>query len=90
VLLDAGLDPRDYEVTINWGDGSTSAGWVRRTDDGFAVRGRRAYAKKGTRKVIVRITDGVGKGLDAKVTSTAVDYSPMSSSHTSGARAMKP
>ena len=27
--------------------------------------------RKGTRKVVVRITDGVGKGLDAKVTSQA-------------------
>jgi hypothetical protein len=53
---DPNARPRDYEVTIAWGDGTSSAGWVRRSDDGsFAVR----------------ITDGVGKGLDAKVASTA-------------------
>jgi virginiamycin B lyase len=64
---------RDYAVTINWGDGETTGGWVRRAADGsFLVRGRHTYEKKGTRKVVVRITDGVGKGIDAKVTSTAV------------------
>ncbi len=64
---------RDYAVTINWGDGETTGGWVRRAADGsFLVRGRHTYEKKGTRKVIVLITDGVGKGIDAKVASTAV------------------
>ncbi len=70
---DPNARPRDYAVTINWGDGQTTGGWVRRAADGsFLVRGRHTYEKKGTRKVVVRITDGVGKGIDAKVTSTAV------------------
>ena len=34
--------------------------------------GKHAYARQGSRKVVVRITDGVGKGLDAKVTSWAI------------------
>jgi hypothetical protein len=64
---------RDYAVTICWGDGATDGGWVRRADDGsFVVRGRHTYEKKGTRRVVVRVTDEVGRGLDAKVTSTAV------------------
>jgi virginiamycin B lyase len=64
---------RDYDVTISWGDGSKSDGWVRRAgDDSFVVRGRHTYARPGTRRVVVRITDGVGKGIDAKVESTAV------------------
>ena len=46
---------------------------MRRAADGsFKVRGRHTYAKQGTRKVIVRITDGVGKGVDAKVISWAI------------------
>lgn len=62
-----------YAVTISWGDGETTGGWVRRAADGsFLVRGRHTYEKKGTRTVVVRITDGVGKGIDAKVTRTAV------------------
>jgi virginiamycin B lyase len=63
----------DYAVTINWGDGDCTGGSVRRAADGsFAVRGAHAYLRSGTRKVTVRITDGVGKGDDAKVISTAV------------------
>ena len=64
---------RDYDVTINWGDGSASDGRVRRAADGsFKVRGRHTYAKAGTRRVTVIITDGVGKGVDARVISSAI------------------
>ena len=44
----------------------------RAGDGWFAVRGRHAYAKPGTRKVTVTITDHVGKGVDAKVVSSAI------------------
>jgi virginiamycin B lyase len=65
--------PGDYEVTINWGDGDRSYGTVQKRADGsFAVKGKHTYAKQGTRKVTVRITDGVGRSLDAKVTSWAI------------------
>ncbi|HWM11052.1 MAG TPA: hypothetical protein VNO82_16975 [Solirubrobacteraceae bacterium] len=64
---------RDYDVTINWGDGDRSYGTVeRRADGSFAVRGKHEYRRQGSRKVVVRITDGVGKGLDAKVMSWAI------------------
>ena len=64
---------RDYAVTISWGDGETSGGSVRRAADGsFVVRGRHTYEQTGTRRVVVLITDGVGKGVDARVASTAV------------------
>jgi len=69
---DPSARPGDYCVTISWGDGSKSDGTVRRAADGsFEVRGRHTYYRKGTYKVVVRITDGVGKGLDAKVESRA-------------------
>jgi hypothetical protein len=66
---DPNAQPRDYAATISWGDGRTTAGWVRRADDGaFAVRGRHTYLKAGTRKVTVRIRrrgQGPGReGLD--------------------------
>jgi streptogramin lyase len=64
---------RDYDALISWGDGDRSYGTVQRLADGsFAVKGKHTYAKKGSRKVVVRITDGVGKGFDAKVTSWAI------------------
>jgi virginiamycin B lyase len=67
---DAGA--RGYDALISWGDGDRSNGTVQQRADGsFAVKGKHTYAKQGSRKVVVRITDGVGKGLDAKVTSWA-------------------
>jgi streptogramin lyase len=58
--------PGDYDVTIRWGDGSASAGWVRRTGGGgFEVRGRHVYDRAKTFGVTVKIDD-------AKVSSTAV------------------
>jgi hypothetical protein len=57
--------PGDYDVTIKWGDGSTTAGWVRRAGAGYEVRGRHSYDKVKTFSVAVRIDT-------TKVTSTAV------------------
>ena len=74
-FTDADPDARadHYDVHINWGDGEHSHGTVQRRADGsFAVRGKHTYAKPGTRKITVRITDGVGTALDAKVTSWAI------------------
>jgi virginiamycin B lyase len=59
-------DPeRSYDVTIKWGDGTTSAGWVRRAGAGFEVRGRHAYDKARTYAVSVNIDK-------VKVDSTAI------------------
>jgi virginiamycin B lyase len=65
--------PSDYHVLVNWGDGDRSYGTVQRLAGGsFAVRGKHTYRHRGVRRVTVRITDGVGRSLDAKVTSWAV------------------
>ena len=49
-------DPEDrYDVTIKWGDGTTTAGWVRRTGSGYEVRGRHTYDKAKTYPVTVKI-----------------------------------
>jgi virginiamycin B lyase len=62
----------DYRVSIAWGDGSRSDGTVFRTPGGgFAVRGHHTYFHARTYRVVVRISDGVGKGPDAVVESTA-------------------
>jgi virginiamycin B lyase len=59
-------DPeRSYSVTIKWGDGTTTGGWVRRAGAGFEVRGRHAYDKARTYAVSVRIEK-------VKVDSTAI------------------
>jgi virginiamycin B lyase len=70
---DPNARPSHYDVVISWGDGDRSYGSVQRRADGsFAVKGKHTYDRRGTRKVTVRITDGVGKDLDAKVTSYAI------------------
>jgi virginiamycin B lyase len=62
---DGDAGPSDYDVTIKWGDGSASAGWVRRAGAGFEVRGRHVYDKARTFAVTVKIDK-------AKVTGTAI------------------
>ena len=70
---DPSAQPGDYTATIAWGDGTRSAGTVRRTTDGgYAVRGRHTYRVTGTREVTVRITDGTGNGVDARAKSWAI------------------
>jgi virginiamycin B lyase len=70
---DPNARPSHYDVVISWGDGDRSYGSVQRRADGsFAVKGKHTYDRRGTRKVTVRITDGVGRDLDAKVTSYAI------------------
>jgi virginiamycin B lyase len=74
-FTDADPDARAsrYDAVISWGDGDRSHGTVQKRADGsFAVKGKHTYRHRGTRKVTVRITDGVGKSLDAKVTSRAI------------------
>ena len=69
---DPGARPSDYRVRIAWGDGTRSAGTVVRTPGGgFAVRARHTFFVPRTHRVVVRISDGVGKGADAEVESTA-------------------
>jgi len=65
---------RDYEVEISWGDGDRSRGEVRRLADGsFEVVGRHEYREAPrTHRVVVRISDGEGKGDDAKAESLAI------------------
>jgi virginiamycin B lyase len=62
---DTDARPGDYDATIKWGDGSTSAGWVRRAGAGFEVCGRHAYDRARTFAVTVKIDK-------AKVSATAV------------------
>jgi virginiamycin B lyase len=62
---DGDARPGDYAVTIKWGDGSNSAGWVRRAGAAFEVRGRHVYDKAKTFAVTVKVDD-------AKVASSAI------------------
>jgi hypothetical protein len=53
----------DFNATIDWGDGTSSAGTVAATDDGFAVRGSHLYTDEGTFPILVTVG-----GVNASIT----------------------
>jgi hypothetical protein len=63
-----------YTASIDWGDGSASAGTVTRSDDGsYSVSGSHSYAEEGSSAVKVHLTDSDGTGADATSTATVAD-----------------
>jgi hypothetical protein len=64
---DPAAAPSDYSATINWGDGSSSAGSVVAlgTPGAFAVVGQHTYASSGTDFLKVNIDDGGGANVQA-------------------------
>ncbi len=63
-----------FTATVDWGDGTTSAGGIAVTPgDGFVVTGTHAYAYGGSYVVYVRVTDAGGDGAVALSTATVAD-----------------
>jgi PKD repeat protein len=60
-----------FTASINWGDGTTSAGVVGGMNGMFTVSGTHTYAQGGTFTVTVSITD-TANGATATATSTAL------------------
>ena len=58
----------DYGATINWGDGTSTAGTIAAANGGFTVKAGHKYAAKGTFTVTVQIADA--GGANATATST--------------------
>jgi PKD repeat protein len=58
----------DYTASINWGDGTTSAGSVTASGTNFDVRGGHTYSARGIYTVTVTVDDAGG----ASATATAV------------------
>jgi hypothetical protein len=56
---------------IDWGDGSSSAGTVTRSADGYSVTGEHAYSLSGRYPVTVRLSDQYGASTLATATGTA-------------------
>jgi uncharacterized protein (TIGR03118 family) len=55
------LLPRDFTTTINWGDGTTSAGQVVQKAIGqFVVMGRHTFTNAATRQITVTVRDILG------------------------------
>jgi hypothetical protein len=64
----------DYTVTINWGDGTTSAGTVTNgAVIGYEVDGSHVYAEEGTYSISVTVADVGGSTSTAVNTAFATD-----------------
>ncbi len=67
--------PSSFTATINWGDGTSSAGTI--TYNGvtqkFSIAGTHAYAEEGTDTVTVTLNDVGGKTATATATATVAD-----------------
>jgi len=61
----------DYTATINWGDGTSSAGTIQLNGTNpFLVKGSHTYSKVGKYTVTVHIVDVGGSTADASGTAT--------------------
>lgn len=90
-LTDANLNatPADYAVTINWGDGTTTAGSVvANVQGGFNVVGQHAYDEGGAYLIGVNVRDVGGASSGVITPATVADYpitgSPVTLSGTEG------
>ncbi len=66
---DGNTAPGLYTATINWGDGSTTAGTVSFNGVRFNISGSHTYAEEGTFNVVVNLhdTDGASASSSASV-----------------------
>jgi large repetitive protein len=61
----------DFTATINWGDGSSSAGTLTHTAAGaFDVKGTHTYATAGTKSLTIKVDDEEGQTLSMTATAT--------------------
>jgi uncharacterized protein (TIGR03118 family) len=72
----------DYTATIDWGDGTTSAGTVTAAAPGFAVSGTHTYADEGHYSFSVTVTRNGGTSGNASGTADVVE--PMLADGTAG------
>jgi len=61
----------DFLATINWGDGTTTAGTVSGGAGAFLISGAHTYTSSGTFSVVVTMSDDAPGTATATVTSTA-------------------
>ncbi len=54
---DTAAPASEYSATVNWGDGSTSAGSITGSGGSFTVNGSHTYAEEGPHTITVTITD---------------------------------
>jgi hypothetical protein len=69
--------PSDFTATIDWGDGTTTAGTVAGGGGTFSVSGTHTYATPGAKTVTVTLTDDAPGTASATATSTANVTAPV-------------
>ena len=71
--LPSGDHASDFDVTINWGDGTSSAGTLQTTSAGtFDVRGSHTWATTGDKSVVITVTErGSASGQGHTIAVTA-------------------
>jgi hypothetical protein len=70
---DANATIGNFTTSIDWGDGTTSAGGVQATANGFQVTGSHMYADEGSPSVVVTINDIDGSSATATRTTQIAD-----------------
>jgi len=68
----AGQVAGDLDATINWGDGTSSAGTVSETGGTFTVTGSHTYATGGNKTFTVNVADDSPGNASATATGTAM------------------
>ena len=81
----------DYTATINWGDGTTTAGTIVQGTEAFLVDGTHTYAQNGTDPILITITDTGGASVSFNTMATVDTFStsPITFSANEGAFAAK-
>ena len=72
----------DYSATIDWGDGSTTAGSVTASNGGFNVSGSHKFVEDGTYTVTVTIADVGGSTTNATTKANIAEAALLGSSVT--------
>jgi hypothetical protein len=65
-----GRSPSNFTATINWGDGSSSAGTIAGSGSAFAVNGSHTYANPATYPTTIAISDVGGASTTANGSAT--------------------
>jgi hypothetical protein len=68
----------DFTATIDWGDGSSSAGTVSGDGGSYTVGGSHSYAADGPYTVAVHVSDVGGSSADATTSLLVYDYADQS------------